>query len=88
MEKLKGFINWAEKQLQANKKSKFEDKFLELKDEIAHYIDQGFTVKLLYAYLKDQGQLDCTYESFRKLVNKHIKNKGQQQVMQQDYVRS
>jgi len=76
MSKLTNFINWTEKYADTHKKYNAETNFLQLKDEITEYLERGFTVKLIYLYLKETYNIGYTYETFRRLINKHIKQKN------------
>jgi len=73
MNKIENFTKWVEKYNKTTKKYNSEDVFLELKHEVENYLSEGFTIKLIYLYLKENNKFNYSYESFRLLVNKHIK---------------
>jgi len=74
MNRIEEFTMWAKKY---KRKNNSEDVFLQLKNEIFAYLKEGFTIKLIYFYLKEKNKFSYSYETFRILVNKHIKNQKQ-----------
>ncbi|MCE0556707.1 TraK family protein [Motilimonas sp. E26] len=48
--------------------------FLTLKDDIANALDNGFSCKDIHSHLTATDLIQCTYQTFCKYVNDHIKH--------------
>ena len=48
--------------------------FLALRDEIAEALNDGWTVKVAWETLKEEGKVDFSYQAFNGYVNRLIKN--------------
>ncbi len=58
-----------------NKKGESLAEFMKNKSTIEQALAEHYVVKFAYQALKESGVINCTYDNFRKLCNKHILNK-------------
>lgn len=63
-----------------NKKGESLAEFMRNKAIIEQALNEHYVIKFAYQALTENGVINCTYDNFRKLCNKHIlnKNKGNQ----------
>lgn len=54
--------------------------FIALKPDIEQALQDGWTVHQVWDTLHDEGKIQCSYQWFRTLVNRHIANDKKQRI--------
>ena len=47
--------------------------FLTIKDHVEAALDSGFSIRMTWLYMLENGRISCSYRSFCSLVQKHIR---------------
>lgn len=47
--------------------------FLAVRTDVVKALEAGYSIKTIWAFLKDQGRITSSYEMFRRHVQRHIK---------------
>ncbi|WP_417519324.1 TraK family protein [Marinobacter sp.] len=63
---------WVQKKQGKKRKSSAIVEFIAVKTFVAEAIEAGYSIKDIWGYLKEGGQIRSTYETFRNHVNRHL----------------
>ncbi|MBX4558849.1 conjugal transfer protein TraK [Klebsiella pneumoniae] len=63
---------WVQKKHRKKRKSSAIVEFLAVKSFVEEAVTAGYTLKDIWGYLKEGGQIRSTYETFRNHANRHI----------------
>ena len=61
-----------------NSGKQFLPAFIALKPDIEQALNDGWTVRQIWNTLHDEGKIKCSYQWFRTLVNRHLKDDRKQ----------
>lgn len=56
--------------------------FLTVKPDVVLALEAGYPLTTVYAYLKNEGRITSTYETFRRHVQRHIREQSEKVVTQ------
>lgn len=79
-----GLENWVQKREAEQKKRRKDSsavEFIAIKKDVAEAIKAGYSLKTIWQYLREQGKLRSTYETFRRHVIRFIKNADKQEIL-------
>lgn len=72
-----GLDKWVQKRGKGKRrKDTLVVEFLAAKKNICDAIDAGYSLITIWEYLKENGQIGSTYETFRRHVHRFIKNEA------------
>lgn len=71
-DKLEKWVKQREKDQKKRRQDASTVEFLAVKKDVLEAITAGYSLKTIWEYLKERGQLRSTYETFRRHVKRHI----------------
>jgi hypothetical protein len=65
---------WVAKQQTPRRQDAQVVAFLAVRADVATALEAGYSVKTVWAFLKDEGRITSSYEAFRRHVQRHIRS--------------
>lgn len=67
---------WVAKQQTPRRQDAKAVAFLAVRADVVTALEAGYSVKTVWAFLKDEGRITSSYEAFRRHVQRHIRSDG------------
>ncbi len=78
-EELEKWVQERDKRQQKRRQDALSVEFLAIKKNVTEAIEAGYSLKTTWEYLKEDGKIQSTYETFRRHVQRFIKSKPNHQ---------
>lgn len=65
---------WVAKQEKTRRQDAQAVAFLAIRSDVVTALEAGYSIKTVWAFLKDEGRITSSYEAFRRHVQRHIRS--------------
>lgn len=76
-EELEKWVKERDKQRQRRRKDASAVEFLSVKNDVVEAINKGYSLKTIWEYLREDGKVQSTYETFRRHAKRFIASNNQ-----------